>query len=272
MSNDDCPYVEQLHVGMSGPHVAAYQRMLHRWDPEVRPQWEAPYMGQGFFGQPMRDQVKRFQASWSSVHGDRPIPATGYIGPLTHAALLRSADARACWLLRTEYERRRGGEARTIVTDAARKALARKGRMTYSGPKAPAEYQRRRWQGIKERIVPPSVPQYADCSSLASWCLWLARDHGAEDPSRSRWTWGNTTSMEPNGRKVDVGSARPGALFFYFRPKWGGHVGIMVERAQGVPWLVSFGQQGGPYYVRWDYRRYKGRVDLTSVRDYIDDD
>ena len=258
-----CPYVEQLHVGLTGPHVAAYQRMLHRWNAAVRPRWATPDEEHGFFGDDMRDQVKSFQRAWSDEHPDRPhIPQTGYVGPVTHTALLEWADDRACFLLRKAHDRLHptvGG--RELAVAAARVALAQRGRMTYSGPGT--TYIPKRWQGIASRLVPPACPTYADCSSLASWCLWVAREQGASDPSVNGWSWGTTYSMIGHGRPLTVSPALPGSLFFYNSPS-PTHVAIMVDRAQGVPFVCSFGSQGGPYYVRYDYRS-----DVSAVRDYF---
>jgi hypothetical protein len=265
----DAPFVRQAHIGSTGMHVAAYQRMLHRWNVHVRPYWASPSEAHAYFGDPMRKQVRQFQQAWSDAHpGDRVEP-TGLIGPRTHARLLPSADERARYLLRKAYDQEHPVvTGRQIVVDAALLALKHQGHMTYSGPHTSSIG--RRWQGISEQIAPPSVPQYADCSSLCTWLLWLARDHGAHDPSADDWRYGDTETMIQHGTKRTVEAAQPGDMFHYYRPDWGGHVAVMVGRSQGVPWLVSFGQQGGPYYVRYDYRHYHGRVDLRGVWSYVD--
>lgn len=262
--DERCPYVEQLHVGKTGRHVAAYQRMLHRWNAEVRPYGASPSVEEGYFGEPMREQVRIFQRTWSKRHPSaRRLPPNGHIGPRTHKALVRHADARACSLLRKEHEAQMGAAARKIVVKAALKAYQdHQGKMIYSGPNTSASVMAKRWEGIDKGIELPRVPKHADCSSLATWCLWNARERGATDPSHpddQTWTWGTTFSMEPNGKKVSVAKARPGDLVFYE-----GHVTIIVERSQGIPYVVTFGSQGGPYYEKYNYR-----TDVTSVKDYI---
>jgi hypothetical protein len=258
-----CPYVEQLHVGLTGSHVAAYQRMLHRWNATVRPGWATPSEAGAFFGDEMRGQVKAFQRAWSDAHPAGPgIPQTGFIGPVTHRALLEWADSRACFLLAREYDRRHPSlDGRELAVAAARMALEQRGRMIYSGPGT--THIPKRWQGIAAQLVPPACPTYADCSSLASWCLWVAREHGAADPSENGWSWGTTYSMVGHGRPLTVSTALPGSLFFYNSPS-PTHVAIMVERAKGLPFVCSFGSQGGPSYVRYDYRS-----DVSAVRDYL---
>lgn len=263
--DERAPYVESLHVGMTGRHVAAYQRMLHRWNAEVRPNWASPSEEDAYFGTPMREQVRIFQRAWSRHHPSaRRIPANGHIGPRTHKALVRHSDGRACLLLRKERQAQKEGvAARKIVVKAALKAYRdHQGKMIYSGPNTPQSVMAKRWEGIQKGIELPRVPKHADCSSLATWCLWNAREEGATDPSDpddQSWSWGTTFSMEPNGKKVSVAEARPGDLVFYE-----GHVTVIVERSQGIPYVVSFGSQGGPYYERYNYRN-----DVTSVKDYI---
>jgi cell wall-associated NlpC family hydrolase len=253
------PYVAHAYRGSSGSHVAAYERMLARWAGEEFEEAHA------VFTATTAARVRAFQRAETEF---RP---TGSIGPGTHEALLAWADDRAVELLREEYERRHPRpSARQIVVSAALCALAKRGSLVYSGRNRATV--RRRWQGIDEGIAPPEVPRYADCSSLATWCLWLARDLGAEDPSGGDWSPGSTVSMERLGREVELEHARPGSLFFYANDRTGGHVAIMVERVRNTPFLVSFGFEGGPSYLRYDYRlRLLGRNDLTSVRDYIED-
>lgn len=262
--SSDCPYVEALHVGMTGQHVAAYQRMLHRFDPNLRPQWASPSEEQAFFGEPMKKQLQTFQGTWSQKHpNQKAIPPTGQLGPASHNALSQWADERSKFLLKQEYDRQHAQvTGRLVAVQAAQLALSHRGKMMYSGPGS--NYIPKRWQGIQERLMPPNCPTYADCSSLASWCLWVARDQGAHDPSQNNWGWGTTLTMDPHGRQATAATAKPGSLFFYNRPTT--HVAIMVERVQGVPMLVSFGGQGGPSYVRYDYRG-----DLSVIREYFDD-
>lgn len=255
----EAPYVAHAYRGSSGSHVAAYERMLARWAGEELAEEREVFTAK------TAARVRGFQQTETEL---RP---TGSIGPGTHEALLAWADDRAVRLLREEYERRHPGPtARQIVVSAALCALAKRGSLVYSGRNRATV--RRRWQGIDEGIAPPEAPTYADCSSLATWCLWLARDLGAGDPSGRDWAPGNTASMERLGRNVTLEDARPGSLFFYANDRMGGHVAIMVERVRDTPFVVSFGFEGGPSYLRYDYRlRMLGRSDLTSVRDYIDD-
>jgi cell wall-associated NlpC family hydrolase len=251
-------YVSHAYEGSSGSHVAAYAEMLARWA------GEEPGATETLFTHAMAARVRRFQQA-------EAIKATGSIGPATHAALLSWADEHSAGLLQREYQRRHPRTtAREVAVSAAMLALQHRGKLVYSGRNRPTVG--RRWQGIEEEITPPDVPQYADCSSLVTWCLWLARDLGADDPSLRDWAPGHTGSMQRGGRPVTLAGARPGSLFFYENDRMGGHVAIMVERVRDIPFVVSFGFEGGPSYVRYDYRRrFLGWNDLASIRDYIAD-
>jgi hypothetical protein len=249
-ADPSCPYVEHVVPGSDGLHVDGYRRMLGA-------------VGAGTFDDEDADRVRAFQR-------DAGLRETGAIGPATHAALAAAADDGARALVLEEYARRHPATtARGLAVLASFAALDRRGRMVYSGPGR--DTVARRWQGIEEELVPPAAPDHADCSSLATWCLWVGRAYGATDPSRRGWAPGSTATMEPHGRAVELDDAEPGALLFYARAGLGGHVAMLVERVRGIPFVVSFGAEGGPEYVRWDYRRARfGADDLTSVRDYVD--
>jgi hypothetical protein len=245
-----CPYVEHVVAGSRGLHVDGYRRVLGAG-------------GTGAFGEADSGLVRRFQR-------EAGLRETGAIGPATHTALAALADEEARRLVREEHARRHPrATARGLAVLASFAALDRRGEMVYSGPGRATVA--RRWQGIEEEIEPPASPEYADCSSLATWCLWVGRAHGSTDPSRRGWAPGSTATMEPHGRAVPLDDAPPGALLFYARDGLGGHVAMLVERVGGIPFVVSFGAEGGPEYVQWDYRRARfGADDLTSVRDYVD--
>jgi hypothetical protein len=245
-----CPYVEHVVAGSEGLHVDGYRRMVGG-------------SGSGPFGDADAGLVRAFQ-------GEVGLRETGAIGPATHTALSARADDAARALVLEEHARRHPHPtARGLAVLASFAALDRRGLMVYSGPGR--ETVARRWQGIEDELVPPAAPDYADCSSLATWCLWVGRAYGATDPSRRGWAAGSTATMEPHGRAVELDDAEPGALLFYARAGLGGHVAMLVERVRGIPFVVSFGAEGGPEYVRWDYRRERfGADDLTSVRDYVD--
>lgn len=154
-------------------------------------------------------------------------------------------------------------KARTLAVRACRFALARKAGMNYTqGP--------RRWQGISEHLVPwgsrPNRPAYADCSSSSTWVLWavLAHHFGLKPDivNGQSWKAGYTGTMISRGVRVKHRvNWRRGDLIFYGDP-FGrtGHVVVYLGRGR----VFSFGSQGGPYELPWNYRS-----DFHSCRRYI---
>lgn len=120
-----------------------------------------------------------------------------------------------------------------------------------------------RWQGIsrRRRGRKGQYPNYADCSSLATWCYWDAViDYGCRDfVNGAGWQAGFTGTMVRHGKRIP----RPrnvGDLVFY-----GGslslpsHVAIYVGRGL----VVSHGSERGPLLVPWNYRP------VMQVRRYL---
>lgn len=128
-----------------------------------------------------------------------------------------------------------------------------------------------RWEGIAEghKAWRGEFPKNADCSSFATWCLWSGLHHyGARDTvNDQRWKAGFTGSMAGHGRRVSgPDAALRGDLVLYGNPTGGdAHVTLVVGRDQGGRLMVvSHGSEGGPFYVRFDYR-----TDIHSIRRYV---
>jgi hypothetical protein len=275
---DPAPFCRTLHIGMGGPDVAAYQLMLHNFtldNPKSRVRTYGispdPVHHFGYFGQPMAAQVEHFRQLHNAAHPLDIIGASGgMIGPRIHRALVRWVGPDAQALLREQWKALHPessiGSARATAVHAMRNWYAHRGVSTYSGPGH--RTIGRRWDGIEARRMPPDFPRYSDCSAGNTWALWVAaRDHAAvvHDPSENGWAWGSTLSMAPHGQARTASSAQPGDLFFYGR--WAGlttHVAMMAERVNGVPWVIGFGQQGGPSYLPYRYRH-----DLVLIRSYF---
>lgn len=115
----------------------------------------------------------------------------------------------------------------------------------------------RRMQGVRERIRPPHVPHYEDCSSFATWCFWIA---GAPDPNGLGYNgYGFTGTQIRHGRKVS--NARAGDLVFYGNK---GGVPTHVAIAVGGGKVVGHGSEIGPVLALISYRR-----DIHSIRRYV---
>jgi cell wall-associated NlpC family hydrolase len=148
---------------------------------------------------------------------------------------------------------------RDRVVAAAMLALAHKAEVHYTQGS-------QRWDGIKNdrRARRGQFPRQADCSSFATWCLWngLFLSYHLDDiVNGHNWTAGYTGTMLDHGKRVGnpADELLRGDCVFYT-----GHVAIVVGRKNGVPMVVSHGQESGPKYLQWHYRS-----DFTQARRLI---
>lgn len=127
-----------------------------------------------------------------------------------------------------------------------------------------------RWQGIASKLNARKghFPNYADCSSFATWALWNGLYLGfAHDDvvNAAGWRAGFTGTMLANGAPVGkIANVLPGDLVIYGRGNPGAHVAIVVAVKNGVPMVLSHGSEAGPFYVPYNYR-----PDVLSIRRYI---
>lgn len=128
-----------------------------------------------------------------------------------------------------------------------------------------------RWEGIRKRLNARlgQFPKNADCSSFATWCLWngLHIGFGVRDTvNGANWNSGFTGTMLRNGKQVhQLSNVQRGDCVIYGTGAPGHHTAIVVGRAKdGTPMVVSHGSEGGPYFVRYNYRR-----DIMQIRRYI---
>jgi len=149
--------------------------------------------------------------------------------------------------------------ARKIAVAAFRLAYNHKGVVHYTQGAT-------RWQGIRERrrYADGRYPNYADCSSMFSWCWWnaLTNVDGMDTRDRlngSSWTAGYTGTLLSHGWRVQ--DRKPGDAVLYGRGFPGHHVAMVAENTDMV---YSHGSEAGPYYVRWNYRG-----DVMQVRRYL---
>lgn len=128
-----------------------------------------------------------------------------------------------------------------------------------------------RWEGINKRhnAQQGNYPRNADCSSFATWCIW----NGLYVPFKARdtingtnWRSGYTGTMLNHGKLVEnLNSVQRGDCVIYGpHGSVGRHTAIVVGWRDGKIMVVSHGSEGGPYYVRYDYRS-----DIMQIRRYI---
>jgi hypothetical protein len=147
---------------------------------------------------------------------------------------------------------------RDRVVQAAKLGLAHKGDVHYTQGSE-------RWDGItkKRNAALGQFPRHADCSSFVTWCLWngLFLAFGLPDNvNGTNWKSGFTGTLRTHGWKLDPdeGPIR-GDCVLYDPP----HVAIVVSRQNGVPMVISNGGEGGPYFLRFNYRH------PVQIRRYI---
>src|SRR5262245_48282158 len=148
---------------------------------------------------------------------------------------------------------------RDRVVQAARLAAAHEPEIHYTqGSK--------RWQGIRQErnAAFGEFPNFADCSSFVTWCLWngLFLRYGLGDNVNDLdWKAGFTGTLIEQGRRVlEPSRALRGDLVFYDDPR---HVTIIVSRANGKPRVISHGSEIGPVNREFDYRP------VVQIRRYI---
>jgi CHAP domain len=154
-------------------------------------------------------------------------------------------------------------KARQLAVQAAMLGYNNKGAVHYTQGS-------RRWTGINKnlRAAKGQFPRYADCSAYATWCVWNGLiPYGVRDTVNAlRWQGGFTGTMLKHGKRVQkIENVLPGDCVIYGKSGTNGkHTAIVVGRRNGVPMVVSHGSEGGPYYVKWNYRK-----DVMQIRRYI---
>jgi hypothetical protein len=183
--------------------------------------------------------VKAFQKH----HGLR---ADGQVGPKTYDALRPHIPPYGCWLL-GHYHIPLGNVRDRIVKEALFLAS--------HSPSIHYTQGSLRWSGINGGIKPPNYPHYADCSSLATYCYWVA---GAPDPNGLNFRAGYTGTMAAHGRRVDA--PRPGDLVLYGRGPTYEHVAVYIGGGR----VISHGSESGPLNLPVHYRG-----DFAQYRSYV---
>jgi hypothetical protein len=182
------------------------------------------------------------------------------------AEMLPSAEARMDHLIAERRKSSTGGlddkervRARKIAVAAFRLAYQHAEDVHYTLSAA-------RWQGIAQgaRYADGRYPVQADCSSMYTWVLWNALTSVAgmgypDVANGAAWQSGYTGTLLAHGERVV--HRMPGDAVLYGSGWPGKHVAMIAEDTDMV---YSHGSEGGPYYVRWDYRS-----DVMDVRRYI---
>jgi len=113
-----------------------------------------------------------------------------------------------------------------------------------------------RWSGITGKVMPPSAPQYSDCSAAATWAYWTQYGNGPDFLNGQNWKAGYTGTLTSHGTAVNCANMQPADLVFYGSPV--SHVAIYVGNGK----VVSHGSDPVSY-VAYNYRT------VNSCRSYL---
>jgi hypothetical protein len=212
-------------VPMRGQDVVAMQRALakagfRKWGNFT-----------GIFGKGTDVQLKKFQESKNHVRD-------GIYDLDTHNLLAKYYDAYGRFLMNKVN--------RQMTTNTPRQTMVAYAMFGYN-QRYQIHYTQGalRMYGVRNKIRPPKIPYYEDCSSYSTWIYWGA---GAKDPNGLGYNgFGYTGTLSQHGLRTF--SPKPGDLGFYGSSPYS-HVVIYV----GNGMCVSHGSEGGPYYTTPYYR------------------
>lgn len=193
-----------------------------------------------FYGNGMEANVKKFQ----QAHG---LTARGTYNVETHKKLSKYFDAYGTKLM-VDMQNKLNPDPREVIKNYAVHGFNNRELIHYTqGPL--------RMYGVKNKIRPPKVPLYEDCSSFATWCYWGA---GVKDPNNLGYNgYGYTGTLALNGARTY--SPRVGDLAFYGSYPYT-HVVVYIGDGK----CISHGSEGGPYLLPVMYRS-----DFSHYRTYI---
>jgi peptidoglycan hydrolase-like protein with peptidoglycan-binding domain len=195
-------------------------------------------------------QVAKFQRK----HG---LTVDRVYGQKTHAKAvsLRLYDAYAAWLF---------SRAPTKTPEEKRLAVMMAATMLGYNLRAQTGYSQgwERWSGISQRILPPRVPPFEDCSSGFTYLGWVAHTlaGGTPDPNGLGWTAGWTGSLAMHGRLTSTyRSTEAGYVGAFYRSF--PHAHITLALTDGRCW--SMGSMAGPSIYPTPH--YRGDLQVMRV-------
>jgi peptidoglycan hydrolase-like protein with peptidoglycan-binding domain len=220
-----------LKRGMHGADIFAVQRALKAAHCRKR-------KATRHYGIRCVRNVKRFQR-------EHHLKATGRVNQDTLDKLARYFDGYGMYLFAQQRKRTKQATGVSQSVKTAFFLLAHKNETYYS------QDANLRMRCITDKIYPPRVPRYFDCSSACTWYRFVAH---LSDPNGFGYNgYGFTGTMVEHG--VRVSDPKAGDMTFYHNPDH-----VVIEVGQGR--VISNGSSAGPYLLPrtyrpvWQTRRY----------------
>lgn len=239
MSLPYVPYTRRIKQGTVGKDALAVKRALSA----------AGFMQWGGFTKTFGPFAVKALKNFQRANG---LVADGVYDLADHKKLAIYFDPYGAFLM---------GQAATNPIDEKRRAIVATAMFGYSH-RSTMHYTQtalRMW-GVRNKVKPPKVPPYEDCSSFSTWCYWVA---GAPDPNGPVYNYngyGYTGTMVEHGRKIEPRDLKLGDLVFYGRRAVPSHVAVYVGSGR----VVSHGSEVGPLLLARTYRS-----DHHSCRTYL---
>jgi peptidoglycan hydrolase-like protein with peptidoglycan-binding domain len=224
-----------------------------------------------FYGRTMRSAVRHFRK-------DHGLPVNDKIDKAFHTKLVKARakhkpgmafDSKAAWLI--QQDKQRWDELQQKNQKLKKEQLIRE-KMRAScwfviHNRTFIHYTQSalRMYGIRNRIKPPQVTRWEDCSSMVTYICWLA---GVPDPNDLHYNGlGFTGTMYTNGAYVaSLATAKTGCGCFYGHfLGYNGitHTTMLMEKIKGRWCCMSHGREQAPEFIPADYRTVLG------IRDYV---
>jgi hypothetical protein len=190
-----------------------------------------------------------WERNLNAFKSKRGIKEIGY-GPKTHAAMKPyiAKIPYAVWLWNNQPT---ASKTPTASSEGVTKRQQVVNAALYGAQHEPSIHYTQsslRMYGVRNKIKPPGIPRYEDCSSFATWCYWLA---GAADPNGLGYNGqGYTGTLAAHGKRVSTSQLRPGDLVFYGGGFPYTHVVIYIGGGR----VVSHGSESGPKITSLFYR------------------
>ena len=235
------PFVRTIKGGTKGRDVVAVKRALSRAG-------HGKWLGLKFtplFGPFAVKSLKAFQRK-------NDLRADGVYGKTTHERLARFFEPYEIKLLMAQRKvsgSQGGGSARQKIVTSAIFGYNVRASINYTQSWL-------RMYGVRNKIRPPRIPRWEDCSSFATWLYWLA---GVRDPNGLGFNGqGWTGTLQSRGRRISLNQLQPADLIFY-GPGGNSHVTIYI----GFGKCISHGSNAGPLLLAYNYRP------IHSARSYF---